>query len=395
MKKLIRTALKVAIVTLPLLFLSSCVSMITDIAADALVDLSPGEVREYQKTLDPYAELSKRSAIILMTATNPEKLWKLQSKAPKGIENVAKPNYTNVATFTIPSFDGYEINCYVMYPKGYKENKLYPCIFFSHGGGFSTGDFNSYNYFCRKFANNTDSIVFFYEYRLAPQYKFPYGVDDTWSVYTYLIDPKNKEEMEAYQIDTSKIVLLGDSSGGNFSSGLVIRLKENNLPLPKGVMLLYPAVDVSENLNYSKLAFGGVGTDSAHKYFTSMKYLSSVMNDYLEDPKVDAYKPYASPLIMLMGLLEVEGWDNKYKDYKAKLELPLDYFPPHFIVLPEVDALRDDGKMYDAVLKILGAESTYKEYPGMMHVFTMFDGFVGGASNSMDDISNKIIEWVK
>lgn len=368
----------------------SCVSLITDIGASAILDISPQEVRDFQKTLDPKAELSKRTAIALMTATMPGKLDQLNEKMSGTVNSVIKPQNDGVVRLTVPVTTG-EVQCYIMYPKGYRKGDKLPTIFFSHGGGFEMGDYNSYSFFCKEIVKEANAILFFYDYSLAPEYKFPHAVNETWDIYNWLLKSENSEK---YGIDMSNVVLMGDSAGGNFAAGLAIRLAENKLPLPKGVILMYPAVDLSDNMTYSKLAFSGAGTDK-HKYLTTLSYLASVLQTYLENPQEDPFRPYASPLIMLMGLIEVPNWNNKYEMYQANLKVPLDYFPPHFIVLPEIDSLTDDGKMYNAVLRILGAESTFKVYKGNMHAFSMMTGFIGGATDSVRDSAAYIKEWTK
>ena len=96
-------------------------------------------------------------------------------------------------------------------------------------------------------------------------------------------------------------------------------------------------------------------------------------------------KPYASPLIMLEGLIESPGFENQFAPYKARLSLPLKNFPEHLICVAEIDTLRDEGKMYYALLRIFGAEATLHEYPGMFHGFAMANVAFAQSQQCMDD----------
>ena len=345
---------------------SSCISMLTDIGVSSILGYSSSMIDNNMKTLDPDASYTKRASTFLTLMGDEAKMQELAENNPGIVDAVlgSKRDQNKKVIITTPD---YEMPAYLVYPDEIKDDKLYPVIMFSHGGGFELWDFSKYESFCANLANKCDAVVFFYEFRKAPKFKFPYGVNDTFEAYRWIINDAN---CALWNLDSSRIVLAGDSSGGNFMAGLSIRILEEGLKSPCGVLLLYPSLDVSRSFNYSRLAFSGL-EEGAPVFVDDFRYLVSVSNKYLEKPE-DAYKPYASPLIMLEGLLEVDGFDNPYKDYKAKLSLPLQ-LPEHLICVPQVDSLRDEGKMYHAMLRILGAKSTLIEYKGMFHGFTLAD----------------------
>ena len=80
-----------------------------------------------------------------------------------------------------------------------------------HGGGFIGQTSFSHQCYLRTWANEIDYPIFSVDYRLAPTHKFPAGIDDVWQAYTWLINHAEK----AFGITPEKVVLVGDSAGGN------------------------------------------------------------------------------------------------------------------------------------------------------------------------------------
>ena len=102
------------------------------------------------------------------------------------------------------------IPCRFYIPKNHKKNTV---ILFVHGGGWCMGNLESHNAFCTHLASVTKTKVCALAYRLSPQFPFPHALQDVQNVYLYL----NKYY--------SKIILSGDSSGGNLCLALTINFK--------------------------------------------------------------------------------------------------------------------------------------------------------------------------
>ena len=75
--------------------------------------------------------------------------------------------------------EGREIPVRIFLPEGKKAEKV---LIFFHGGGWVTGDIDSYTNVCRNMANKTEHIVVSVDYRLAPEDPFPSGVEDCYYV---------------------------------------------------------------------------------------------------------------------------------------------------------------------------------------------------------------------
>ena len=115
------------------------------------------------------------------------------------------------------------IPCRFYIPKNHKKNTV---ILFVHGGGWCMGNLESHNAFCTHLASVTKTKVCALAYRLSPQFPFPHALQDVQNVYLYL----NKYY--------SKIILSGDSSGGNLCLALTQILNRKF-----STLLFYPVLD--------------------------------------------------------------------------------------------------------------------------------------------------------
>lgn len=115
------------------------------------------------------------------------------------------------------------------------EGKRTPCIIVIHGGGWDSGDneqLATLNYYLAAQGYSVASI----EYRLAPGNIFPAPVEDVQDAIKYL-----KEHSERLQIDTSNLVLLGRSAGGQIA---LVTAYTTNDPDIKGVVSFYAPADM-------------------------------------------------------------------------------------------------------------------------------------------------------
>ena len=74
-----------------------------------------------------------------------------------------------------------------------------PVIVSVHGGGWVYGDKELYQYYCMSLAQRGFAVVNF-TYRLAPEYQFPAPVEDTNSVFAWILDNKDKFLQWAIQL---------------------------------------------------------------------------------------------------------------------------------------------------------------------------------------------------
>ena len=109
---------------------------------------------------------------------------------------------------------------------------------FFHGGGWVIGDLDSHDVVCRKLADEGELIVISVDYRLAPEHKFPAAVDDAIAATKWIAD--NAKQLG---IDASRLMVGGDSAGGNLAAVVAISARDGNGPEIAGQVLIYPATD--------------------------------------------------------------------------------------------------------------------------------------------------------
>lgn len=109
-------------------------------------------------------------------------------------------------------------------------------MLYLHGGGFMYGSERSHGELCARLALRTGARVALIDYRLAPEHPFPAALDDALEVYTALI---------AEHTPPSRLVVAGDSAGGNLALALLLALRERGVDLPASAVLISPWVDLS------------------------------------------------------------------------------------------------------------------------------------------------------
>ena len=105
------------------------------------------------------------------------------------------------------------INSEWLIPNGSDPDKI---ILYVHGGGYVSGSCSDHRGFVSKFAKVTGVINLIYEYRLAPENPFPAALDDSVTIYQWLLTSGFKPE---------NIIIAGESAGGGFVFGHLTCLK--------------------------------------------------------------------------------------------------------------------------------------------------------------------------
>lgn len=108
-------------------------------------------------------------------------------------------------------------------------------ILYLHGGGFIMGSLPAYRRLASDLAAAADASVLLLDYRLAPEYPYPAGLEDAQAAYCWLI---NNQSFQPKQIS-----IAGDSAGGNLALGLLLSIKDQEKPQPTCAALLSPYCD--------------------------------------------------------------------------------------------------------------------------------------------------------
>ncbi len=115
--------------------------------------------------------------------------------------------------------------------KGEKTDKV--CLFI-HGGGWILGSSHDHRLLSASIAKSAGIPILSIDYRLAPEYPFPVPLEDSITAYNWLLSLGYKPE---------NIVIAGDSAGGNLTLATLIKLRDDNIPLPKAAVVMSPSVD--------------------------------------------------------------------------------------------------------------------------------------------------------
>lgn len=111
-------------------------------------------------------------------------------------------------------------------------------ILYLHGGGYACGDLEYAKGYGSTLAVRCGVRVFCPAYRLAPESPFPAALEDALESYRYLLK-------KGY--DPKQIALCGESAGGGLIYALCLKLKEDNLPLPGGLISMSPWTDLTSS----------------------------------------------------------------------------------------------------------------------------------------------------
>ena len=284
--------------------------------------------------LDPKVNLEPD----FFTGFQPERRKEIVAEEARFYHGITEPYSVNdrldIYYISLPAPDGYEMPVKVYRPKDAR-GKL-PVVMFFHGGGFMTCSVETHDFVPAYLAANAGVMCFNVEYRLAPEHKFPTGLEDCYAACKWVAS-----EAERFQIDPEKMTVCGDSSGGNFAAVLSLMARDRgDLKLWKQV-LIYPATELAGAVEkQSAKVYAPVGGESDGPSPMLVAYLTD-----LEQVK----DPYVSPL----------------------LAEDLTHLPEALFIEAECDALVDDGLMYAKRLQDAGGKVECHIYKGMPHAFIL------------------------
>jgi acetyl esterase len=225
----------------------------------------------------------------------------------------------------------------------------FPLVVFFHGSGFVLCSLDTHDGICRNLCAGSGAVVLSVDYRLAPEGKFPAGLDDCVFATRWAA-----AHAATFGADARRLVIAGDSAGGNLAAAAALRLRDDGAgPALAGQLLIYPVTDYHTpgTPSYAENAEGYGLTRDTMKWF---------WEHYLSDP-AEAADPYAVPL--------------KAADLSG--------LPPALVVTAEYDPLRDEGEAYARRLREAGVPTALKRWPGMNHGFFFWVGVVDRAAPAM------------
>lgn len=211
-----------------------------------------------------------------------------------------------------------------------KDERRQGVILYLHGGGYACGDLEYAKGYGATLAVRCGVRVFCPAYRLAPESPFPAALEDALESYQYLLK-------KGY--DPKQIALCGESAGGGLIYALCLKLKEDNLHLPGGLIAMSPWTDL---------------TSSGESYETNRdvdpnmtrEHLQFYTRCYTTDPK----NPLASPIFG-----NLEG------------------LPPSLIFVGGDEIMLSDAADMHKNLLAAGCKSKLVVAPERWHVYVLYE----------------------
>ncbi|KAJ7244632.1 alpha/beta-hydrolase [Mycena haematopus] len=255
----------------------------------------------------------------------------------------------NDSTYTVKNHkiavDGGEIGIRTISPTPVAdEGPEYPVLVYFHGGGWAIGDLDMDDFNLRILSVELRLAIVNVDYRLAPENPFPAGINDCYTAVKWTVD-----NCKAIRGSLNKGFIVGGmSAGGNLAAAVTHRslkdpfFKKNSitghvLQIPA---LVHPAAYLpeyaTELLSYNQNKDAPILS----------KAVIEVFYRCLNGPPTDLD---VSPLLA---------------DHAG--------LPPSYIQVCGLDPLRDEGLLYERLLREHGVRTKLDIYPGVPHGFHMF-----------------------
>jgi acetyl esterase len=233
-----------------------------------------------------------------------------------------------------------------------------PVVVFFHGGGFVVCTLETHDPYCRALSAEAGVMVVSVDYRLAPEHKFPAGVEDCLAATEWVL--AHARELGGRG---SRVFVAGDSAGGTLAAVVALLLRDKGVSGLTGQILLYPVTAHYDPPTASYL-------EMAEGYGLTRKGMMWFWDHYLKD-KSEGADFRAAPLLAasLRGL------------------------PRAFVVTAEYDVLRDEGLAYAKRLEAAGVDVTRVYAEGMNHGFACSMNefpFLPQAK----EVLRKVVEWI-
>ncbi|TFK87903.1 alpha/beta-hydrolase [Polyporus arcularius HHB13444] len=244
------------------------------------------------------------------------------------------------------SVEGGEIIVRYVRPVG-EDGGTFPVLVWLHGGGWMRGSIDMDDAHLRTISVELNIAVVNVDYRLAPEHRFPVAIEDSYAAVKWVV-----EHASELKLDLTKGFLVGgDSAGANMSAAITLKAREDPLfaanPLTGQYLrepaVVHPGAALPEQYKEQIRSFSE---------FTSTPILNTenmlrFIDVYAPSPPTAADDVRVSPLLA-----------NSHAG-----------LPPAFIQVQELDPLRDEGILYENVLRQAGGSTKLIQYPGCFHAF--------------------------
>lgn len=222
-------------------------------------------------------------------------------------------------------------------------------LLYLHGGGFVSGSGGFYLPLAAHLSAAARCAVLLPDYRLAPEHRFPAGLEDCVQAHEWMLTngPSGSARARA-------TFIAGDSAGGNLTLATLLALRDRSRPLPAGGIALSAVTD---------LTLASKSLKTVDDPILSARTMPVFRELYLA--KTDPAQPLASPV---------------FGSYRG--------IPPLLIQVGEHEMLRDDSIRVAEKARSDGISVRLEVWPGMFHVFPSHEPLLPEAKEAIGHIAD-------
>ncbi|CAL1707385.1 unnamed protein product [Somion occarium] len=235
--------------------------------------------------------------------------------------------------------EGGEITIRCLVPTS-ESGKTFPVLVWFHGGGWSMGSIDMDDYSLRRICVTLQIVIVNVDYRLVPEHPFPTSLDDCYAGLKW-----TAENASLISGAVDKGFLVGGFSAGA-SAATIVAHRARDDAFFQGCPLTGQALQVPQVVH----------PDACPEQYKPL-FRSIEQNK-------DA------PILNREGLLKSNAFVGARPDDPNLFILLAPShanLPPTFIQVAGADPLRDDGLVYEQVLRESGVQTKFEVYPGMPH----------------------------
>ena len=309
-----------------------------------------GVVYRGGRTLDPRLQFLAAQARTAppMESLSPEEARRSETAALGAVAGDLEPGVP-WDPLTVPGATG-DIPARIYRPD--RQDPAAPLMVWAHMGGGVIGTLDTSHCFAGLLARITRAPVLSVDYRLAPEHRFPAGLEDVLAAYRWGRD-------NAERFGATGVAIGGDSMGGAFAAIVCQEMKRAGEPQPALQLLVYPCTDVASE------------TESMTTYADAFPLTRPLMDWFIGHylgPDSNPADPRLSPL--------------KEKNLKG--------LAPAVIATAGFDLLVDQGEAYARRLDAAGVTVRYRCYDGLSHAFAAFTGAIPAADAACREIAGLV-----
>ncbi|KAH8100059.1 Alpha/Beta hydrolase protein [Cristinia sonorae] len=242
----------------------------------------------------------------------------------------------------------------------------FPLLYWTHGGGFIMGTVEMSQDTLTRRSVELQIAVAIVEYRLAPEHPHPIPVTDCFEGLKWVVTNAG-----SFGADISKgFIIAGDSAGANLTAVVSHLMRDDPFfqgKQPSGQVLQIPCiVDPRSYPEKYKAELRSLDTVQVQGF--NKQIICDIYAKHLKNPPED---PTASPLLF-----------SSHAD-----------IPPTFFQVAGLDGLRDEGLLYEKVLRETGVKTKLHVYQGLPHGFFLFFPELGASKKFDEDFRDGLV-WL-